>query len=140
MKVFITDASYKHTLGAIRSLGKKGIYIIAGSSSKYAQSFYSKYCAEKVIYPNPRNENQFAKYMLRYVKENKIDVLLPIGYLTTVVLSKYKDEFCQYTKLPIANWDSMERACNKDKTIESSIVVKSIPLKSIIRQTMRNVP
>ena len=113
MKVFITDASYKHTLGAIRSLGKKNIYMIAGSSSKYAESFYSKYCRERVVYPSPRNEEQFVAFMLRYVRDNKIDVLLPIGYLTTTVLSKHKDEFCRYTKLPVADWNSMKIACSK---------------------------
>lgn len=118
MKVLITDADYKHTLGAIRSLGKKDIYIIAGSPSKYAQSFYSRYCKERLIYPIPRKEEEFVQFMLRYVKDNKIDVLLPVGYLTTIALSKYKDEFCQYTKLPIANYGSMDIACNKDKTME----------------------
>ena len=43
MKVFITDAPYKHTLGAVRRLGKMGIYVIVGSPSKAAQSFYSRY-------------------------------------------------------------------------------------------------
>jgi len=118
MKIFITDANYKHTLGAIRSLGEKNYHIIAGASTKYAISFYSKYCAEKVIYPNPRNEKLFVKFLLDYVRNNSIDVLMPIGYLTTTILSKYKDEFIKYTKLPVADWASMEIACNKERTME----------------------
>lgn len=118
MKVLITDADFKHTLSAVRSLGKKGIYVIAGSSFKYSQSFCSKYCSGKVVYPTPRDEDAFVRFMLRYIKDNKIDVLLPIGYLTTATLSKHRDEFCQYTKLPIANEVSMKIACNKDKTME----------------------
>ena len=118
IKVLITDATYKHTLGAIRSLGERGIYVIAGASSKYAQSFYSRYCSEELIYPDPRNEDEFAGFLLKYVKDNKIDVLLPVGYLATIALSKHKDDFCKYTKLPIANRDSMEIASDKDKTLE----------------------
>lgn len=118
LKVFITDANYSHTLGAIRILGIKGIYIIAGSSYKYAQGFYSKYCKERIIYPNPSNEGAFIQFILKYIKNNKIDVLLPISYLTTTTLSKYKAELCKYTKLPIADYESMEIASNKYKTLE----------------------
>lgn len=117
MKVFVTDASYKHTLGAVRNLGKRGIYVIAGSSVEFAQSFYSKYSQERVIYPDPENEDEFISFMLRYVEEHKIDVLLPIGYFATTVLSKHKEEFCGFTKLPVADWNAMQIACHKDKTM-----------------------
>lgn len=118
MKVFITDADYKHTLGAVRSLGGEGVYVIAGSSSERSQSFYSKYCKEKVVYPDPRKEKEFISFMLDYVKNNKIDVLLPIGYLITTVLSKYKDKFSPYVRMPIADYNSMKIASNKDRTME----------------------
>jgi predicted ATP-grasp superfamily ATP-dependent carboligase len=118
MKVFITDADYKHTLGAVRTLGKRGIYVIAGSSSKRSQSFYSNYCKKRVVYPDPRKEEGFINFMLNYVKNNEIDVLLPIGYLTTTVLSKHKDKFAPYVRIPIANYDSMKIASDKYKTME----------------------
>lgn len=117
MKVFVTDANYKHTLGAVRSLGKRGISIIAGSSVKFAQSFYSKYCQERVLYPDPENEEEFVTFMLGFVKERGIDVLLPIGYFATVALSKHKEEFRTLTKLPVVDWSAMRVACQKDKTM-----------------------
>lgn len=118
MKVFITDAGYKHTLGAIRCLGRKNIYVIAGSFFKNSQSFYSKYCKETVVYPNPRKENEFINFMLNYVKDNKIDVLLPIGYSTNTVLSKHRNKFSPYIRIPIANYDSMRIAFDKYRTIK----------------------
>jgi len=118
VKVFITDADYKHTLGAVRSLGKRGIYVIAGSSYKRSQSFYSNYCKKRVVYPDPRKEILFINFMLNYVKNNEIDVLLPVGYITTTFLSKHKDKFSPYVRIPIANYDSMEIASDKYKTME----------------------
>jgi len=117
MRILITDAGYKHTLGAIRSLGRRGYYIVAGASSKYAQSFYSRYCRERVVYPHPRDEREFIRFLTNYVEDNQIDVLLPVGYLTTTVLSKYKDLFADRTKLPIPDWEQMKIACNKDETM-----------------------
>lgn len=117
MKVFVTDASYKHTLGAVRSLGSKGIYVIAGSTSSHSLSFYSKYCSEHVVYPDPKREDEFVSFMLDYVKKNKIDVLLPISYLATTALSKHKAEFDGLTKLPVADYSSMEVAADKNQTM-----------------------
>lgn len=141
MKVLVTDADYKHTLGAVRSLGKRNIYVICGSSFNYAQCFYSKYCKKRVIYPNPRNEEKFVKFMLKYIKDNEIDVLLPIGYITTTTLSKYKDDFSKYTKLPIAYWNSMKIASDKDKTMEraKNIGIK-IPKTFEKKEEVKNFP
>ena len=118
ISVLITDAQYKHTLGAVRSLGKKGFYVIGGSSGKHAQSFYSKYCNECLIYPDPRDEKAFIDFLVAYLKQNKVDVLLPIGYLTTVAISKHKEELLRYTKVPVADYQSMQIASDKYQTME----------------------
>lgn len=117
IRVFVTDAGYKHTLAAVRCLGKRGIHVIAGSHKKHSQAFYSKYCNEKVICPDPKNLDTFAKFMLDYVKENPVDVILPIGYFATIALSKHKKKFAQHTKLPVADYKDMEIASNKDRTM-----------------------
>lgn len=123
MKVFVTDASYKQTLAAVRSLGRKDIGVICGSSYRLAQTFFSRYCGRKVIYPNPADEDRFIKFMLKYVQDNKIDVLLPVGYLASTALSKHKEEFGKYVKLPVADYEAMQVACNKDRTLEFADVL-----------------
>jgi predicted ATP-grasp superfamily ATP-dependent carboligase len=118
MIVLVSDADYKHTLGAVRSLGQKGIRVIAGSSRKYSQSFYSKFCSERLIYPSPQNETEFVQFMLRFINDNKIDVFLPISYDVTMLLSKHKNIFSQYTRIPVSDYESMSVAGNKDKTVD----------------------
>lgn len=118
IKVLITDAGYKHTLGAVRSLGKNGYYVIAGATNIHSLCFYSKYCMEKLIYPDPRNEEEFISFLLNYLQKNKVDVLLPVGYLTTVAISKHKEELLKYTKVPVADYKYLEIAADKDKTMK----------------------
>ncbi len=118
IKVFVTDASYKHTLAAVRSLGRKQIEVIAGSSSRYAQAFYSKYCKKKLIYPPLEEETRFIRVMDRLLKTEKVDVLLPIGYQATAVLSKYQEQFSKRVQMPIAQQDSLRIAGNKNETLE----------------------
>jgi len=123
MKVFITDGSYKQSLAAVRSLGRKGIHVIVGSHYKWAQCFWSKYCHEKLLYPDPRQEERFVDFMMDFVTKNKIDVLLPVGYISTMIFSKHKSAFSKYIRLPVADWEALEIAANKDKTMEFASVL-----------------
>ena len=107
--MLVTDAEYKHTLGAVRSLGRKGRYLVAGSSSRRAQSFYSRYCGRSFVYPNPTHDVEFSRFLSDYAQENTIDVLLPIGYMATNALFRHKEEFPPRVKLSVAG-------C-KDKTM-----------------------
>ena len=117
MRVLVTDATYKHALAAVRALGTQGFEVIAGSSRRVAQSFYSRYCMGKVVHPDPRDEARFIPAMLDCVRRRQIDVLLPIGYQANVVLSRHKDEFSGFVRLPVADWQTMQIACDKGKTI-----------------------
>lgn len=127
MKIFVTDANYKHSLAAVRSLGQKGFEITAGASYKNAQAFFSKYCKTQVIYPDPKSETEFISFMLDYVKNHQIDVILPIGYAVSVAFSKNIDKFLPYTKIPITSWPMMEKAANKDETM---ILAKKVGLET----------
>ena len=118
IKVLLTDANYKHTLGAVRTLGKRGFHVIAGSTSRHSISFYSKYCQERVIYPSPRNEKEFVSFLCNYARNNKVDVILPIGYLASTTLSRHKSEFDEIAKLPISDYEFMQVAGDKDRTMK----------------------
>lgn len=118
IKVLITDAGYKHTLAAVRSLGKAGFFVVAMGSNRFSQSFFSRYCNKKLICPDPRNEEEFIQFLIEYLSKESIDVLIPIGYTTTVTISKHKKELLSYVKIPIANYESMQIASNKEKTMQ----------------------
>ena len=119
MKVIVTDADYKNTLAAIRSLGKRGIYVCGGGKKITDHSLYSKYCKRRIIYPNPsENAKSFINFMLKFVKKENYDVLLPIGVNTTIPLSFYKEKFEKYIKLPIASYDTLIKAHDKSKILK----------------------
>ena len=117
IKVFVTDANYKHSLGAIRSLGAKGMHTIAGSQWRFSASFCSNYCSEKIIYPHLDDEGNFIRFMTDYLEKNKVDVLLPIGYHSTATIERHREELGKVTRLALASRESMEIAANKDKTM-----------------------
>ena len=127
MKVLVTDAHYNHTLAAVRGLGKEGVDITACSENKFSISFYSKYCNHKLIYPSPlKTPERFIEFLLKKVKQNKYDVIIPIGLHTTRLLSFNKDKFTKFTELPIVDYEIFMKAYNKYETLKiaSKIGVK----------------
>lgn len=102
MKVLLTDGNFKHTLAAVRSLGKRGIDVTVLSHIPVSISFYSKYCSHHAIAPDPERDPRFADFLLEYVKNNKFDVLLPISFAAVMQVSRIRKELEPYVKIPLA--------------------------------------
>jgi len=117
MKVLLTDGNFKHTLAAVRSLGKRGIDVTVLSHIPVSISFYSKYCSHHAIAPDPERDPRFADFLLEYVKNNKFDVLLPISFAAVMQVSRIRKELEPYVKIPLALDSALEIAGNKDRTI-----------------------
>ncbi|MEI6294278.1 MAG: carboxylate--amine ligase, partial [Methanomicrobiales archaeon] len=117
MKVLLTDGNFKHTLAAVRSLGKRGIDVTVLSHISLSISFYSKYCRHHVIAPDPENDSRFADFLLEYVKQNQFDVLLPISFAAVMHVSRIRDELEKYVKIPLADDLALGIAGSKDHTI-----------------------
>ncbi len=118
MKVIITNGEYKHTLAAVRSLGKKGVDVSVSSNMKHALSFYSKYSRKSLLYSNPNNEDEFIEDILNIIEDDHFDVLLPIGFTVCMAIAKHQKELTQYVGIPIASYDSMKIASDKNETVK----------------------
>ena len=117
MRVFVTDADQKHTLGAVRSLGSRGIEVFAGSAQRHAQSFYSRYASGRVVHPPPSHEEAFVDFLRRYVGERGIDVVLPVGYESNVTASKNLERLGRTVSVPVAKWENLQIAADKARSL-----------------------
>ena len=119
MSVLVTNAHYRNTLAAIRSLQKRKIPLIVTSNKPTAISFYSKYGKHRYLYQNPlKNSEAFIKSLLAILKKTKPAVLFPVGVDTTVPISFHKSKFLPLVKIPIADYDVLEKAHDKSKTVK----------------------
>jgi predicted ATP-grasp superfamily ATP-dependent carboligase len=116
--VLITDGEQTQTLGAVRALGGEGVHVVVGSAVRTAVSFFSKCCAERVVYPSPaRNGEAFVECIARTARARSIDVLLPIGYHANVLFSRHRAELSEVARLAIADDEAMAIASDKKKTM-----------------------
>jgi predicted ATP-grasp superfamily ATP-dependent carboligase len=121
IKILVTDGPNKSSLAVIRALKKENYYI--GVASQYSKIFtlaaYSKYCNKThFIETDLDDTDSYAANLLEILKSNNYDVLLPVGLKTYLTVSKYKTQFESVTKVVVPDWDSMEVAFNKDKTMD----------------------
>lgn len=116
-KVLVTDGTYKHTLAAVRSFGVRGVDVDVASHTKKSVSFFSKYCRKKILYSRI-NDKVFIQQLLKVVRKNEYDALIPIGLVSTSRISESKKEFERYTNVPIANYSELKIASKKDETMK----------------------
>jgi predicted ATP-grasp superfamily ATP-dependent carboligase len=99
-RVLVTDGHFRKTLAVVRSLGRKGVQVAVGERTFLNTSFFSKYCARRLIYPSPRHaQDQFVEFFLDEIKKNRYDCLFPMEEETLLLLAKHHSEISQYTYL-----------------------------------------
>ena len=119
MNVLVTDGHFRKTLAVVRSLGRKGVHVTVGERTFFNTSFFSKYCARRLIYPSPqRSPNQFIEFLLKEIKKNHYDCLFPMEEETLLLLAKYHSEISQYTCLLIPDLKKIEFVRDKRNLIQ----------------------
>lgn len=119
MRVLVTDGNYKHTLGIVRHLGKKGIDVAVTSNNPRSLSFYSRYCKERYVLPDYDDEN-YLQELTTLLEQNKFDLLIPVSYKSFLLLSRHKKHILKYTDIQIAEYHQIETAMNKKKMYETA--------------------
>lgn len=121
-KVLITNFNYKNTLAAVRALGENGLSVVtSGPDPKRRAASFSKYCDGWRVYSRPGVDmGSFISDIKKILQENSYDLILPIGVDTTIPISYHKKELSALTEVPVADYEILERAHDKHKTIEAA--------------------
>jgi predicted ATP-grasp superfamily ATP-dependent carboligase len=118
-KVFITDGHWRKSLAAVRALGRKGITVTVGESTRLATAAFSKYCHRAVVYPSPNyRPSEFIDFFLKELSRTSYQMLLPMEDETLNLISRYHTEFTRLTYLPIVSFEKLSFAQRKDKILQ----------------------
>ena len=117
-KVLVTDGRSRASLAVVRSLGRKGIRVTSGEAFG-CSSFYSKYTDKKLVYPAPDNQpDLFLKRIIETIRDDKYDVIMPVRDNANLILSKHKRELSHFTRIPIADYDTLMKGRDKAQTLK----------------------
>lgn len=112
MHVLVTDDGYKATLGIVRSLGRKGIRVSVLSDSPIRLASHSRYCSGRHVVP-PASDPSYCVSILKLVQSLQFDLVMPVGYVSSLALAKYRRALEAYTRLEIADYALLHDAADK---------------------------
>jgi predicted ATP-grasp superfamily ATP-dependent carboligase len=108
--IIVTNADKRASLAVIRSLGRKGLKVIACSDTKLSPGFYSKYCSKHRIYPSPKKDvKKFVCWLNKLCETIQNPIIFPIGDDINLILIKHE------VRAKIISSDPIEFAHNKYK-------------------------
>ena len=87
----ILDANQRSALAATRSLGRQGLRVITGDSTRRTLAGASKYSRSGVVYPSPSSTpGEFVDALAEIIQRERIDVLFPMTDITTALVLKHR--------------------------------------------------
>jgi predicted ATP-grasp superfamily ATP-dependent carboligase len=117
-KVLVLDANQRSALAVIRSLGRRGLKIVAGDHRPHSLGGASKYVATAIRYSDPGAlPAEFIQDVIATAERLEIDVVIPTTDLTTMLLASQPD-LCNSVRLATPRADSYESLTDKARLCE----------------------
>ncbi|MFT5037364.1 MAG: putative ATP-grasp superfamily ATP-dependent carboligase [Candidatus Azotimanducaceae bacterium] len=127
--VIVLDGHLKSALSVVRSLGKKGITVSAGSTRNTAMSLHSKYAASTFVYPSPyTHQKEFVDAVIKAASTlDSSPVVYVLSDATYLTLFQYRDVLKEHLRLVFPEATSVEIAFDKAAT-HSQAKVLGVPV------------
>jgi len=106
-------------LGVIRSLGRRGVPVIAADYDKHSIAFSSKYVRERILLPGPEAPpGAILDLLLEKSNRLKNSILIAASDHLLTALSQNKAELSRHYTVAVAGWDVIEKCLNKRMTYQ----------------------
>ncbi|HZR56034.1 MAG TPA: hypothetical protein VFA74_04105 [Terriglobales bacterium] len=119
-KLLVLDGHSAAALAFVRSLGRAGHWISVGSNRGiFAAAALSRYCRLSFEYPVSTDDaSAFSDVVLDFVRQNNVDLILPMTDWTTLPMSRCREKFAGICKIAVPSHETLELAADKYATIQ----------------------
>src|SRR5436309_5286283 len=119
MSILVTDASGNHALAVVRSLGRRGLRIIAADGRRCGQAGFSRFCAARAVYPSPEHGiDAFLGGLCRVLDAFRPELLMPMTEQTILAMTAGRAEIESRVRLaPLPSPQALRVAFDKQATI-----------------------
>jgi predicted ATP-grasp superfamily ATP-dependent carboligase len=111
MRVLVTDGTYKHTLGIVRSLGPR-VEVYTASRRRMSIAGVSRWTRHNLRCPPVSDPAAHLRWLDETVDRYSIDQIVPVGYASCRLLSANRDRW-PGTKVVLPSEETEERALDK---------------------------
>ncbi|MDY6945278.1 MAG: ATP-grasp domain-containing protein [Pseudomonadota bacterium] len=121
MRVLITDADNRSALAATRSLGARGHTVIIAAERQPALAAVSRHASAVEPCPSPAEDPQgFVAAIMQIVARQRVDVLLPMTEITTLLLTEHQHLLPEHCRLPFPPTQCVAHASNKAHVLQAA--------------------
>src|SRR5690606_27325984 len=133
LRILVTDSDARSALAAVRSLGRAGHHVVAAGPRHPSLASVSRYCAEALTYPDPAKDSAgFVRTIVDAASCQKIDVLMPMTEITTLLLTQNQERLPRHCKLPFPDDKSVSLASDKAHVLDLAHTL-GVPIPATIK-------
>jgi predicted ATP-grasp superfamily ATP-dependent carboligase len=117
-KVLILDANQRCALAATRSLGAKGVHVVAADETPTTLAGSSRYCQESFTYTSPYEyPDIFISDLYKAAKERDIRTIFPMTEISTYLVLQSRESFKEIS-IPFAPFEVFDTLTDKWRLFE----------------------
>ncbi|RRJ31510.1 carboxylate--amine ligase [Halocatena pleomorpha] len=119
-EVLVLDSNGQAALSIVRSLGRHGVRVTAGTERRFALGPVSRYATDTYIHPDPADDcYAFLDHLRAHLVDNDYFAVVPVTGKTTTLLSRHKDEIERTgTVVAAEDWETLSLVYDKANTFE----------------------
>lgn len=119
MVIGILDGQTIQTLIFAKKLKQKGHKVILFCSEKVSYGYYTRHAFKKILSPSSETEiEKYHDFILDYLKQNNIDVLVPMNDYSAKYLSQYKKYLESKVSFVAPDYDIFMRGYDKNQLMQ----------------------
>ncbi len=105
----------------VRSLARRGIGTVVASEKDHVPAAASRYCAESVSLPPPREGLlAYRNALLDLAARENVATVMPVRPEDAYLLSRYYEEFAEHVSLPVPSMAKLERVFDRLQLAEAA--------------------
>lgn len=115
-KILLLDGQTIQSLAIAKALKSRKYFVVSFCDSKTTYGYRTKYSDEKIICPSLIDKpKEFKLFLLNFLKNNKIDVIIPMNDYSASFLSLNKDELKTLSNFTIPDIGVFNNGYDKNK-------------------------
>lgn len=120
-RVLVLNATARHSLVAIRSLGQRGLSVTAGCSSRWSAGGLSRHADRRFTHPAPETRPvEFVDAVERELRARDYEMVLPVNQVTVETVAKHADRLEAHAPLPFLPHEKLRVGLDKARTVEAA--------------------
>ncbi len=110
--VLLLDGQTIQAIASAKCLKKSGYTVVLFCDSKMTYGYFTRYAHKKVLSPSTNSDN-FFYFLENFLKNNHIDVIIPMNDDSAFFLTKNKEHFSRFSNFIIPDLYTFELGYNK---------------------------